>query len=179
MIDTEKINEKYLIALQALQDIMNEVEQLPKEFKGYLTEIKEWETNWRVSELLSEFKALPLKGEVKDIFVSNDKDIAPKSLWFFLEGYCLEAKNFLEKGKGLEETQITSLKGEPEWINVKKQNFNIDTGSKTPYEQTQPKLQISVKLEEDRILSLSAVNIDNCRHLLKIYRTYFAPISQI
>ena len=43
-----------LIALQALQDIMDETEPLPKEFVDYLTSIKAWEHNWRIREYLRE-----------------------------------------------------------------------------------------------------------------------------
>jgi hypothetical protein len=179
MIDTEKINKKYLIALQALQDIMNEIEPLPKEFGSYLTDIGVWDTNWRVSEYLHEFKKLPVKGEIKGIFLSNDEEVAPKSLWFFLDGYCLEVKNFLGKRTALKDIQMTSLKGEAESVNIKKQNFNIDTESPVQGEPAQSKLQISVKLENDRILSLSAVDAPNCRHLLKIYKEYLRPLFPI
>lgn len=176
MIDI-KIDEKYLWAQQALQDIMREIEQLPKDFSSYLTDIRCWGDNWRVSEYLHELKKLPVQREIKGIFISNDEEVAPKSLWFFLDSYFLEVKNFLEKG--LEDIQMTSLKGEAESVNIKKQNFNIDTESRNPNEPAQSKLQISVKLRNDRILALSAVDVANCRHLLKIYREYFRPLFLI
>jgi hypothetical protein len=98
MIDVEKINEKCLIALQALQHIMDETEPLPKEFVDYLTNIEAWGHNWRIRGYLRESKKLPVPGHVKDIFISNDEEVAPNDLWFFLDGYCLEAKNFLQTG---------------------------------------------------------------------------------
>lgn len=155
---------------------MNENEPPPKEFGDYLTDIGLWETNWRVSEYMRELKKLPVKGEIKAIFISNDEEVAPKSLWFFLDGFCLEVKNFLEKRTALRDIQMTSQKGEAEWVSIKKQNFYIDNESKDPNDLSQPKLQISVILENDRILTLSAVDVPNCRHLLRIYREYLRPL---
>jgi hypothetical protein len=179
MIDVETINQKCLIALQALQDIMNEFESLPKEFSDYLRDIEAWETNWRVSEYLHELKALPLQGNVKNIFISNDEEVAPKSLWFFLDGYCLAVKNFLEERTAPKDIQMTSLTGKAESVNIKKQNFNIDTESPIPNEPLQSKLQITVELKNDWILALSAVDVSNCVHLLGIYRRYFEPLFPI
>jgi hypothetical protein len=170
MINVEKIENKYLIALQALQDIMAEVNRnvLREDFDSYLKKILAWAAYDEVVYFLREFKNLPIEGEIKDIFISNDAEIGPKSLWFFLDGYCLEVKNILEKGKTLQDMQMTALKGEAEWVNIKKQNFHIETESSSPDDQLPSKLQISVKL--DQILHLSAVNVPNCVHLLKIYR---------
>jgi hypothetical protein len=156
---------------------MREIEQLPKDFSSYLTDIRCWGDNWRVSEYLHELKKLPMQREIKAIFISNDEDVAPKSLWFFLDGYFLEVRNFLEKG--LADIQMTSLKGEAESVNIKIQNFNIDTESGDPNDPVKSKLQISVKVRNDRILALSAVDVPNCGHLLKIYREYFRPLFPI
>jgi hypothetical protein len=153
----------------------DEFESLPTEFGDYLREIKAWDNNWRVREYLHEFKKLPVPGEIKDIFISNDEP--PKDLWLFLDGYCLEAKNFLQTG--LKDMEMTPLKREAEWVNFKKQNFGIVTESSTPNDPLPSKFQVSIKLENDRILALSAVNAPNCRHLLKIYRKYLAPLFPI
>jgi|SRR5665647_56405 len=156
---------------------MSEIEQLPKEFGNYLTDIEVWDTNWRVREYLHELKKLPVQREIKGIFISNDEEVAPKSLWFFLDGYFIEVRNFLEKE--LQDIQMTSLKGEVESVNIKKQNFYIDIGSRNPDEPVQSKLQISIKLKNDRVLALSAVEAPNCRHLLKIYREYIRLLFPI
>ena len=74
---------------------MDETEPLPKEFVDYLTSIKAWEHNWRIREYLRESQKLPVPGDVKDVFVCNG-EVAPKDVWFFLDGYRLEAKNFLQ-----------------------------------------------------------------------------------
>ena len=80
----------------------------------------------------------------------------------------------MEKGKALEEIQMTSLKRKAEWVNTKKQNFNIELELPT---EGVPTLQISVKL--DQTLSLAATGTPNCQHLLKIYREYFSPTFPI
>jgi hypothetical protein len=175
MIDVETINEKCLIALQALQDIMTEFGKyiLPDEFKQYLTDLGVWETNWKANDILREFKQLPIAGEPNDIFVSNDKDIAPPSLWFFFDGYCLEAKNYLAK---VQDVQITSLEGKAKWVNIKKENFSFEAENRENI--TEPtKLQIAFRLDE--ILSLSAVGVENCKKLLEIYRNHFALLFLI
>lgn len=176
MIDVETINEKCLIALQALQDIMNDFEyDLPQEFKKYLQDLEVWETNWKVDSLFRELKNLPIRGKIENIFVSNDEDVGSKSLWFFLEGYSIEVKN-VGSGEPLHDIQMTALQGNAAWVNIKKQNFDLgkaDSISNTP----RSKLQISVKL--DQVLSLPAAGKANCQHLLRIYRKYLEPLFPI
>jgi hypothetical protein len=174
MIDVEEIENKYLIALQALRDIMPEVNRnvLREDFEKYLIKIKFQSAYEQTVHFLHELDKLPVAGEIRDIFIANDAE--PRSLWFFLKGYCIEIRNFLETGKVLEEFQMTPLKRKAEWVNVKKQNFNIELELQT---DEAPKLQISVKL--DQTLSLDATGTPNCQHLLKIYREYFSPTFPI
>lgn len=157
---------------------MNEISYpLPNEFLSYLTDIKAWAHNWQVREYLRDSEKLPVPGEIKDIFISNDEEVAPKDLWFFLDGYCLEGKNFSQTGP--KDMEMTPLKGEAEWVNFKKQNFLIWNEGKNENDPSQSKFQVSIKLENGRILTLSAVDLPNCRQLLKIYREYLARLFPI
>jgi len=174
MIDLELINEKCLIALQALQDIMNESEQykVPDALEEYLTDVKVWGIVWNVQKFFRELKNLQIKGEVEDWFVSNDKDIGTKDLWLFVDGYAIEARN-LRENKPAEDIRITSLHGNAAWINFKRPGFDLENETSISAESPS-KFQVSVKL--DQILTLSAEGVKNCKHLLEIYRKYFAPL---
>jgi len=74
---------------------------------------------------------------------------------------------------------MTPLSGEAEWVNFKKQNFFFWNEGKNENDPSRSKFQVSIKLENGRVLTLSAANLDNCKQLLKIYRKYLAPLFQI
>lgn len=70
MIDIEDFERKYLIALQTLQDSMNEI-GLRQDFYLHLVEINAENVGGRVSYFSRELKGLPIQKELQDIFINS------------------------------------------------------------------------------------------------------------
>jgi hypothetical protein len=164
---------------------MNETERniLLKEFKGYLEEILAWDYNEQVAYFLREVRKLPFPKDVQDIFITScpqDDQTMLEDLWVFLKGYCIKVKGFLEVEKGTEPEiiELVPLKGEAKCVRITKQNFSFQTESGRRREP-KPRLEISIKLHDDQTLDFKAVEAVNCKHLLGIYRKYFAPLFPV
>lgn len=180
MINTEEIGRKYLIALQALQDIMNEI-GLRKDFYSYLIRINAENVGGRIGYFLREFKNLPIQKEPEAIFITSfvdGEDTMLEDLWFFLEGYCIKVTDFSEHEEP-DKMKLISLEGEAQCVYITKKNFRFQTESPDPRRDVPSQLGITMKLENGEVLEFKAAQTANCKHLLDIYRKYLAPLFPI
>lgn len=180
MIDIEDFERKYLIALQTLQDIMNEI-GLREDFYYYLVGIHAENVGDSVSYFFRELKELPIEKEPQDIFITSfveGEQIMLEDLWFFLEGHCIKVTDFLKREEP-DRMKLISLEGEAQCVYITKNNFRFQSESPVPMVDAPSQLTITMKLENDEILEFKAAETDNCRHLLHIYRKYLTPLFSI
>lgn len=187
MINVREIENKCLIALQALQDIMNEIGWSADNFYTYVEGIHATSAKERVAYFLREFRALSTEEDPpKNIFISNsvkpEQDIIDvntilEDLWFFWAGYCVKFENFMEDDS--QKMRVNPLKDEAQSLFFTKKNFRLQTETPVPRVNVTPQLSITVKLENGDVFELKAARTLNCKKLLKIYREYFARLCPI
>lgn len=95
----------------------------------------------------------PLK-DVHDILITNypqDDETVPADLWMFCEGYCVKVKDFSRVAEEPEMIELRSLKREVNFVHITKQNYSLlQTQSGRQKELPKPRLELSIKLEDDR-----------------------------
>jgi hypothetical protein len=183
MIDVEEIENKYLIALQALQDIMALVDEswYREDFKDYLKSIQAWSVDDQVRYFLRELKNFPVKKAPEDIFVTNSvsgSEVTFGDLLLFSEDYCTRISDISQQNEAIEKMEVIPLVGEAKCVYITKNNFSFATETPTDRRLGGTELNITIKLENE-ILELKAAGLVNCNHLLSMYRTYLAQLFPI
>jgi len=162
-----------------LEDVMDEIEQ---KFKDYLTEIDAWQYYEDIDYFFREATLPPLK-DIYDILITNyqqDNETVPEDLWMFCEGYCVKVKDFSKVAEEPEIIELRSLKGEAKSVHITKQNYSLlQTQSGRQKELPKPRLELSIKLEDDQTFDFKAVESANCKHLLEIYKKHFVPLFPV
>jgi hypothetical protein len=159
---------------------MDEIEQ---KFKEYLTDIDAWQYYEDVDYFFREAILPPLK-DIHDIIITNyrhDDQTVPEDLWMFFEGYCVKVKDFAKVAEEPEMIELRSLKGEARSVHITKQNYSfLQTESRRQKELgPKPRLELSIRLEDNQTFDFRAVESTNCKHLLEIYAKHFAPLFQV
>ncbi len=159
---------------------MDEIEQ---KFKDYLTDIDAWQYYEDVDYFFRE-ATLPPLNDIQDILITNypqDDQTVPEDLWMFFEGYCVNVKDFSKVAEEPEIIELRSLKGEVKSVHITKHNYSFLKTEFGRQQELQPKprLELSIRLENDQTFDFKAVESANCEHLLEIYTKHFVPLFQV
>jgi hypothetical protein len=171
MINVEKINEKCLIALQALQDIMDATKL--NRFTVYLEKIDGTVCQERLLYFIKQYEKLYTNG-IDLIFISNRTEEGKAhfdNLFFFSKGRCIEMKDFLSADR----IRNVKLKNEVNTWNVDRENYQFknfegDYFSKTAAIDSST-MNLSVTLEHGQTLHFEAVK-KNCDFLYQVLKDY-------
>ena len=92
----------------------------------------------------------------------------------------MKAKDFSKVAEEPEMIELRSLKSKGKSVHITKQNYSfIKTESRRKKDLPKPRLEISIKLEDDQTFDFKAVESANCKHLLEIYNKHFAPLFPV
>jgi hypothetical protein len=91
----------------------------------------------------------------------------------------VKVKDFSKVAEEPEIIELRSLKREAKSVHITKQNYSfLQTESRQRELGPMPRLEISIKLEDDQTFDFKAVGA-NCKHLLKIYKKHFLPLFPV
>lgn len=139
------------------------------EFKDYLKDINMSDILVeRVMEVFN-FYQLVHANEITDIFVTDylkeDGERVYESLWFFSQGYLMEAKGFMSK----DEFDMSPLLKCVSYWSLEKKNYDFQKAT------VKSRLFIKIKFSELDINAQFKASKENCDYLKNIFHKYILP----
>lgn len=141
---------------------------MKEEFTKYLDSIGITKTFRAKIETIHEFYREICPDEITDIFVTDyikeDGAREYENLWFFSEGYCMEAKQFITK----DDFDITPIQNRVCYWSIQKQDYDFKNAGE--------KSRLNLHFELDtRIHGDFKASRENCDYLRDIILKYVVP----
>ena len=139
------------------------------EFKEYLKDINMSDFLVARVEEVFNFYQLVHSDEITDIFVTDylkeDGERIYESLWFFSQGYLMEAKGFMSK----DEFDMSPLRKCVSYWSLEKKDYDFQKAT------VKSRLFIKVKFSELDISAQFKASKENCDYLKGLFHKYILP----